>query len=55
MNGIWRDPDAGEAHAKFLDATARQCLVSPDPTWTLLAGQVKAALAIACDFAASQR
>jgi hypothetical protein len=36
-------------------ATARQCLVSPDPTWTLLAGQVKAALAIACDFAAAQR
>lgn len=43
------------AHAAFLDATTRQCLVSPDPTWTLLAGQVRAALAIACDFAAVQR
>ena len=46
---------ARDAHAAFLDATARQCLVSPDQTWTLLAGQVKAALAIACDFAAAQR
>ena len=61
LHSAWRDlivavdkadsPRAArEAHAEFLDATARQCLVSPDQTWTLLAGQVKAALAIACDF-----
>jgi gamma-tubulin complex component 5 len=46
---------ARDAHAAFLDAAARQCLVSPDPTWTLLAAQVRAALAIACDFAAAHR
>ena len=41
-----------EAHGAFLDAACRQCLVSPDPTWTLLAGQVRAALGAACDLAA---
>lgn len=47
--------EARAAHEKFLDASCRQCLASPDPTWTLLAGQVRAALGIACDFAAAQR
>jgi gamma-tubulin complex component 5 len=47
--------EARVAHEKFLDASCRQCLASPDPTWTLLAGQVRAALGIACDFAAAQR
>ena len=46
---------AREAHASFLDAACRQCLASPDPTWTLLARQVKAALAAACDLAAAGR
>lgn len=42
---------ARDAHAVFLDATCRQCLVSPDPTWTLLKGQAMAALVAACDLA----
>jgi gamma-tubulin complex component 5 len=46
---------AREAHASFLDAACRQCLASPDPTWTLLARQVKAALAAVCDLAAAGR
>jgi gamma-tubulin complex component 5 len=46
---------AREAHAAFLDAARRQCLASPDPTWTLLARQVRAALAAACDLAAAGR
>jgi gamma-tubulin complex component 5 len=46
---------AREAHAAFLDAACRQCLASPDPTWTLLARQVRAALAAACDLAAAGR
>ena len=46
---------AREAHAAFLDAVRRQCLASPDPTWTLLARQVRAALAAACDLAAAGR
>ena len=46
---------ARAAHAEFLDAVRRQCLASPDPTWTLLARQVRAALAVACDLAASGR
>lgn len=47
--------DARRAHDKFLDVVCAQCLASPDPTWTLLAGQTRAALGIACDFAAAQR
>ena len=47
--------EAREAHAAFLDGACRQCLASPDPTWTLLAGQVRAALAAACDLAAARR
>ena len=46
---------AREAHAVFLDAVRRQCLASPDPTWTLLARQVRVALAAACDLAAAGR
>ena len=46
---------ARAAHDRFLDAAQAQCLASPDPTWTLLAGQTRAALGIACDFAAAQR
>ena len=47
--------EAKEAHAAFLDGACRQCLASPDPTWTLLAGQTRAALAAACDLAAARR
>ena len=47
--------EAKEAHAAFLDGACRQCLASPDPTWTLLAGQTRAALAPACDLAAARR
>ncbi len=47
--------EARAAHDRFLDAAQAQCLASPDPTWTLLAGQTRAALGIACDFAAAQR
>ena len=47
--------EARAAHDAFLDACGRQCLSSPDPTWTLLSGQVKAALAVACDLASARR
>ena len=47
--------EARAAHDRFLDKAQAQCLASPDPTWTLLAGQTRAALGIACDFAAAQR
>ena len=46
---------ARDAHAEFLDSICRQCLVSPDPTWTLLSRQVKAALTAACDLEATGR
>ena len=42
------------AHDAFLDDATKRCLVSPDPTWTLLAEQIRTILAVACEYAACQ-
>lgn len=46
--------DMRSAHDAFLNVASRQCLVSPDPTWTLLAEQIRTILAVACEYAACQ-
>ena len=42
------------AHDAFLNDATKRCLVSPDPTWTLLAEQIRTILAVACEYAACQ-
>ena len=46
--------DIRSAHEEFLSVASRQCLVSPDPTWTLLAEQLRTILAVSCEYAACQ-
>ena len=42
------------AHDAFLNDATKRCLVSPDPTWTLLSEQIRTTLAVACEYAACQ-
>jgi len=42
------------AHEDFLNKATSRCLVSPDPTWTLLAEHIRTILAVACEYAACQ-
>lgn len=42
------------AHDEFLQDATKRCLVSPDPTWTLVAEQIRTILAVACEYAACQ-
>ena len=42
------------AHDAFLDDATKRCLVSPDPTWSLMAEQIRTILAVACEYAACQ-
>ena len=46
--------DIRSAHEEFLNVASRQCLVSPDPTWTLLAEQIRTILAVSCEYFACQ-